>query len=307
MKEMNKDRIIAKKSVSSVMNELRLLIYLRHAFLVNVIFAFQDSANLYLALNLMPGGDLRYHIGRFKKFSEAQTQFFVACIILALEYLHKNGVIHRDVKPENIVLDGRGYARLTDFGIAKMLSEDNSSDTSGTPGYMAPEVMCKMRHGVAVDYFALGVVTYECMMGRRPYAGRTRKDIRDSILAKQVTVEAKDIPSGWNPAIADFISNLLQRKPTLRLGYHSDAEVKSHPWLRGVHWDRLSSKSMESPFSPGDGDNFDSAFANEVWKDDGQLQAVRLTENVRVSMFSGYQFCVRGHTHALEEVADCHV
>lgn len=86
--------------------------------------------------------------------------------MLALEYLHKNDIIHRDLKPENLVLDSHGYAYLTDLGIARKLRPDNASDTSGTPGYMAPEVMCRQNHGISVDYFALGVISYECMMGR---------------------------------------------------------------------------------------------------------------------------------------------
>jgi serine/threonine protein kinase len=89
----------------------------------------------------------------------------VACIVLALEYIHSNRIIHRDLKPENFVMDEKGYIRLTDFGIAKLFQKDNSSETSGTPGYMAPEVLCAQNHTTAVDYFALGVFTYECMLG----------------------------------------------------------------------------------------------------------------------------------------------
>jgi serine/threonine protein kinase len=108
----------------------------------------------------------------------------VACILTGLEYLHINGILHRDIKPENIVLQRNGYLRITDLGIARVWREDNAKDTSGTPGYMAPEVMCRLNHGVAVDYYALGVIAYECMMGRRPYLGRSRREIRDQILLK---------------------------------------------------------------------------------------------------------------------------
>ena len=286
LKEMSKDRIIAKKSVASVMNELRVLAMLKQQFIVNMLFAFQDSANLYLVMNLMPGGDFRYYIGRMRRLSEVQTKFFVCCLVLALEYLHTSGVIHRDVKPENIVLDAMGYARLTDFGIAKLLTEDNSTDTSGTPGYMAPEVMCKMRHGVAVDYFALGVITYEFMLGRRPYAGRNRKDIRDAILAKQVTVEASDVPPGWNPAVADFITKLIQRKPNLRLGYQGYQEVKYHPWIRDVSWDILQAKTAPSPFNPVGSDNFDEKFTNEGWKDEDLIRSLQLNDSVKQELFT---------------------
>jgi len=121
-------------------------------------YAFEDRENLYLVIDLMAGGDLRYHIGRHKKFSEEQTskcnlffsltarfklEFYIACMLLCLEYLHKNAILHRDIKPENLVFDEQGYLRVTDLGIARLWNPENSKDTSGTPGYMAPEVMCR--------------------------------------------------------------------------------------------------------------------------------------------------------------------
>jgi len=129
-------------------------------------FAFQDLDNLYLVMDLHQGGDLRYHIARRRVFTEEQTRFFVACIVHGLSFIHKKLIIHRDIKPENLVFDTNGYLKITDFGIARIWSQDNSKETSGTPGYMAPEVMCKQTHGVAVDYYAVGVIAYECMLGR---------------------------------------------------------------------------------------------------------------------------------------------
>lgn len=98
------------------------------------------------------------------------------------------GIIHRDVKPENLVFDSNGYLRLTDFGIARVWEPENNSENSGTPGYMAPEVMFKQNHGIAADYFAVGIIAYECTMGRRPYLGRSRKEIRDAIIEKQASI-----------------------------------------------------------------------------------------------------------------------
>lgn len=95
---------------------------------------------------------------------------------------------------------------MTDFGVARILSPDNANETSGTPGYMAPEVMCRQNHGLAADYFAVGVIAYECMLGERPYKGKTRKDIRDQILVKQVTIKKYAIPDGWDENAADFIN-----------------------------------------------------------------------------------------------------
>ena len=109
-------------------------------------YAFQDRDNLYIVLDLMKGGDLRYHLSRKRRFTEAQSsiftclknllEFIISCILCGLEYLHGNGVIHRDMKPENLVVDSTGYVHITDFGIAQFIQDDNSEETSGTPGYM---------------------------------------------------------------------------------------------------------------------------------------------------------------------------
>jgi serum/glucocorticoid-regulated kinase 2 len=175
LKEMSKVKVLDKKSDRSIMYEKLLLSNLRHPFIINMHYAFQDHENLYLVMDLLNGGDLRYHISRYKLFNEEQTSrfiflntigFFIACIVLGLEYIHDNGIIHRDIKPENLVLDERGYVRLTDFGVAKLHERENSSETSGTPGYMSPEVMWGQNHTHAVDYFALGIICYEFMNGK---------------------------------------------------------------------------------------------------------------------------------------------
>ena len=126
MKEIAKARILTKRSVDSVINERIILSELKHPFLVNMYFAFQDRENLYVCMDFMSGGDLRYHINKRKRFTEEQTKFFVACLLQAFDYFHKRNIIHRDIKPENIVLDENGYLRVTDFGIARHYKKENS-------------------------------------------------------------------------------------------------------------------------------------------------------------------------------------
>ena len=123
---MSKVKIIDKKSEKSIKYERELLSHLKNPFIVNMSYAFQDFENLYLVMDLLTGGDLRYHICKHRRFSESQTRFFIACIILGLEYIHSKKVIHRDIKPENLVLDENGYVRITDFGIAKIFSSKNA-------------------------------------------------------------------------------------------------------------------------------------------------------------------------------------
>jgi serine/threonine protein kinase len=115
---------------------------------------------------------------------------------------------------------------------------------------MAPEVMCRQNHGVAVDYFATGVIGFECIFGRRPYVGKTRKEIRDHILAKQVQIKRADIPADWSIEACDFVNRLIQRKPNKRLGLNGPNEVKYHPWLRDFPWEKLRSGQLPSPFLP---------------------------------------------------------
>ena len=275
MKELSKARILAKKSVLSVMSERQLLATLHHSFLVNMHYAFQDRSNLYLVMDLMPSGDLRYHLGKVKRFTETQTstchlEFFLACVLTGLDYLHSHQVIHRDIKPENLVLDGRGYVRITDLGIARIWQADNAKETSGTPGYMAPEVMFKQNHGYEVDFFALGVIAFEFMTGKRPYGGKTRKDIRDQVMAKQAQLQESDLPEGWSIDSMDFVNRLLLRKTTHRLGSQGVEEVISHPWFSHFPWDKLRLKALISPFVPGEtGDHFDIRLnlSNDPWKD----------------------------------------
>lgn len=158
-------------------------------------YAFQDREYLYLIMDYINGGDLRYHIGTRRRFSEGESKFFIACILTGLQYLHKHGIMHRDIKPENLVFDDKGYLRVTDLGISRECRASNASDTSGTPGYMAPEVITKNNHGYAVDFFAVGVIAYELMNGKvifdiiqRPYIGKNRQEIREHILSKQAKV-----------------------------------------------------------------------------------------------------------------------
>ena len=250
LKEMSKTKVAIKKSIQSVLNERTILNQLNNEFIVNMKTAFQDRDNLYLVMDLLTGGDLRFHLCYNRRFNEAQTKFFIACLILALEYVHSKAYIHRDIKPENIVFDEKGFLRLTDFGIARKWNPDNSKETSGTPGYMAPEVMCRQQHGYVADFYAIGVIAFECMMGRRPYNGRSRKEIRDQILAKQVQVKPDELPHGWSFEGMDFINRAIQRKPHKRLGINGIEELKQHKWFQHFNWAGLEEKNIHPPFVP---------------------------------------------------------
>ena len=265
LKEMSKKKILDKKSEYSINNERVFLSKLRHPFLVNMHYAFQDKDNLYLVIDILNGGDLRFHCSRYRKFSEEQTRFFIACMVHALSYVHENNVIHRDVKPENLILDDKGYVHLTDFGIAKENKGDNSSETSGTPGYMSPEVILGIGHSFSVDYYAIGVIGFEFMTGKRPYIGKTRREIKEQMFKKQARINKNKLEKEWSLDSMDFINRLIERKPELRLGSKSGIkELKDHFWLRYYPWNELEKKSLPGPFIPEKRKNFDKRYCESI-------------------------------------------
>lgn len=282
MKQMSKHRVIAQNSVELVMNERKLLSEIKHPFIVNMHSAFQDSNNLYLILHYMPGGDLRSYLRSSFSFTEPQTRFAVASVLTALEYLHNKQIIHRDIKPENIVLDNRGYLRITDFGVAKELPVTGVIDPSGTPGYMSPESMRSLPYGRLADYFSLGVVAFEFMKGYRPYVGKTRQQILDRMRSSPVCLNRKDLPLDWGIESADFINKILSPNAENRLGIHEVEELKSHDWLKGFPWGQLRAKALLSPFRPKP---FSKPIPELI---DSPAGAAEISQHQH--LFAGYQF-----------------
>ena len=274
LKEMSKAKIIDKKSQRFINNELTLLKKLRNDFIVNIYYAFQDKDNLYLVIDFLSGGDLRFHVSRYHIFSEEQTRFFISCIIQGLSHIHYNNIIHRDIKPENLVLDSRGYVRITDFGIAKENEKDNSSETSGTPGYMSPEVLFKKNHSFSTDFFAIGVIGFEFMRGKRPFTG-SKEEIKEKMkdrhfFEEKVKIKDNDkiYQKGWSCECVDFINSLLEIDPNKRLGNKGGInELKEHQWLKYYLWEEIENKKLDSPYMPDiDKDNFDKDYCekNEI-------------------------------------------
>ena len=256
-------------------------------------FSFQDSDNLYLIMDYLSGGDLRYHLSQRKAypFNEAQVKFFISNIIIALEYIHNQQIIHRDLKPENLLLDTKGYVRLTDFGIATTINNIENSysmEYCGTIGYMAPEVILKMGYNYTVDFFALGVIGYEFMLGNRPYYGRNRKEMKELILSYQAKIKFNKIKKGWSDNSRDFINKLLIRRPIKRLGYSGINEIKNHPWLKDINWDLLKKKKIKAPYIPKEGkEYFDKKYCRE---DSHEKYKNFINNNQYNNIFENYTF-----------------
>ena len=289
MKEMSKLSIIEQKSEKNVKNERELLTRINHPFIINMYFSFQDKENLYLSTEFLEGKDLRYYIIKKIKFTENQVKFLIACLILSLEYLHSNYIIHRDIKPENLIFDSKGYLKLTDFGIA-IIQEPNLKDSSGTPGYSAPEIIYGHNQTIVSDYFSLGILCYEFMKGVRPYNGKSREEIKEKIMSKQIQIKKFDICNNWSLDSADFINKCIQRKPSLRLGYKGISELKEHKWLKGFNWRKLYNFQIQSPFIPNLNDNYDDKYFSFNETTDKKYIKVVNWEKINLTFLDYYEF-----------------
>ena len=292
---MSKVKIIDKKSEKSILGERDLLSKLKHPFIVNMICSFQDYENLYILMDLLTGGDLRYHFNSNHIFTENEIRFFISCLILSLEYIHDNNIIHRDIKPENLVSDDKGYIRLTDFGIAKIKKDENSSETSGTPGYMAPEVLMSQNHSFTVDFYAIGIIGYEFLMGKRPYIGKNRKEIKNLVLNKEAFIDINENKDkDWSKECIDFINRCLKKNIPNRLGYHYGVkELKTHPWFAKYDWLNLYNKKLVAPYIPKNGRNYDKKYCesnDKISNSTFERYKGYMRKNDYVKIFEGYTY-----------------
>lgn len=242
------------------MNERELLETISFPLIINMHFAFQNREYLFLGLDYQKGGDLRYHLSTNKlRINEEQASknesiipgFFLACIFMSLFYIHSKNIVHRDVKPENLVFDSAGFLHLTDFGIARIRTSDMSANSSGTPGYMAPEVMSRQNHSFEADYYACGIILYEIMTGRRPYKGRGRKEIREEMMIKEATISRDEVTSKFSDACLDICNQLMKRRPFMRIGYQGKTDmIIQHEWFNDFDWDCIVNKEVKPLFVP---------------------------------------------------------
>jgi len=245
MKVLTKSHVKQRRQVEHTRTERRVLGQLRHPFIVALYYAFQTSEKLYFVLDYCPGGELFFHLTRMKRLPEHMARFYAAEITLALEYLHLNNVIYRDLKPENILLDEDGHVKLADFGLAKENVQDHEQGANslcGTPEYLSPEILERKGHGSAVDWWALGMVTYEMLTGLPPWYTTDRKELFQRLRGAQLT-----FPFYISRQTANLITGMLARNPAERFGA---AEIKAHPFFSTLDWDALYRREITPPFNP---------------------------------------------------------
>uniref|UniRef100_A0A8C1KII7 Protein kinase C n=1 Tax=Cyprinus carpio TaxID=7962 RepID=A0A8C1KII7_CYPCA len=267
VKMLKKDVILQEDDVEATMIEKRVLTLAhQHPFLTQLYYCFQTAERLFFVMEFVNGGDLMFHIQKCRRFDEPRARFYAAEIISALMFLHSKGIIYRDLKLDNILLDRDGHCKLADFGMCKEdIREGKLTSTfCGTPDYIAPEIILEEPYGVSVDWWALGVLVYEMLSGHAPFEAETEDELFECILKDEIIYsswlsnEAEDILRGVNPAC--------------RLGCMDrdggEEAITAHPFFTGLDWEKLNRREITPPFTPRidsieDVNNFDPDFTQE--------------------------------------------
>jgi len=292
MKILAKDMLIKQNMVAYTKSEKNILQMVEHPFIVQLRYAFQTDSKLYLVLDFLSGGELFFHLSKEVKFSVDRARFYTAELVLAIGHLHSKDIIYRDLKPENVVLDSKGHVCLTDFGLAKKdITSSNQTHTfCGTPEYLAPEIIKGKGHGKPVDWWSLGILLYEMLVGLPPFYSENMNEMYELILKAPLK-----FPSFVPPDAQSLLRGLLERDETKRLGSGpSDAkEIMQHPFFASIDWEKLFKKEIDPPFVPEsskDDDettarNFDQEFTSEKVVDSFAVN-VKEEQNATFSDFS---------------------
>lgn len=223
----------------------------RHPFVVKLFYAFQDHEKLYLILEYAQGGELFTHLAQERMFTEDVASFYMAEMVLALEHLHRNlGVVYRDLKPENCLLDSEGHLLLTDFGLSKVAVDENDKCNSvlGTVEYMAPEVIQGHKYGMAVDWWSFGALGFDLLTGNPPFQGGNHAKIQEKIVKQKLVM-----PYFLSPDAKDLLTRLLRKDPNKRLGGNMPKDMalmKKHRFFRKIDWKLLAKREVEAPIQP---------------------------------------------------------
>ena len=309
MKILDKKVLKMKKQQIHTKTERDLMVKINSPFIVNIKTAFQDEANLYLVSEFMQGGDMFFHMhdGQIVIFNNEKTRFYIMELVLALESLHKNNMVYRDLKPENILLDSKGHVKLTDFGLSKILEDekDKAFTLCGTPQYLAPEVLLRQGYDKAVDWWSLGCVMYEMLMGRLPFAIK-----RGMKLSMRIYERKMDFSKRITDSAKDLVQKLLVINPKHRLGSgpNGTENVKNHPFFDGVDWDLAMKKQLKPPFIPklkSDTDlrYFDIMFTDEKIGGPKRKNTNRDRDREPSNEYNGFTYMAESVTKELSNLA----
>ncbi|XP_056617288.1 cGMP-dependent protein kinase 1a isoform X1 [Triplophysa dalaica] len=263
MKILKKRHIVDTRQQEHIRSEKLIMQEAHSDFIVRLYRTFKDSKYLYMLMEACLGGELWTILRDRGNFDDSTTRFYTACVVEAFAYLHSKGIIYRDLKPENLILDHRGYAKLVDFGFAKKIGFGKKTWTfCGTPEYVAPEIILNKGHDISADYWSLGILMYELLTGSPPFSGPDPMKTYNIILRG---IDMIEFPKKITKNAANLIKKLCRDAPSERLGNLKNGvkDIQKHKWFEGFNWDGLRKGTLMPPIIPNltsstDTSNFDS-------------------------------------------------
>ncbi|KAL2554824.1 putative serine/threonine protein kinase IREH1 [Forsythia ovata] len=334
IKVLKKADMIRKNAVESILAERDILISVRNPFVVRFFYSFTCRENLYLVMEYLNGGDLYSLLRNLGCLDEDVARVYIAEVVLALEYLHSLRVVHRDLKPDNLLIAHDGHIKLTDFGLSKVglinstddlsgpavsetsLMEDDEPQLSasehqqerrkrrsavGTPDYLAPEILLGTGHGFTADWWSVGIILFELVVGIPPFNAEHPQNIFDNILNRNIPWPR--VPEEMSLEAHDLIDQLLTEDPNQRLGARGASEVKQHPFFRDINWDTLARQKaafVPASESPLDTSYFTSRFS---WNssDEQVYAASEFEDSSDNGSISGSSSCLSNRHDELDE------
>jgi len=299
VKALKKDAVLEDDDIECTMIERKVLaLGVKHPFLCHLFCTFQTDSHLFFVMEYLNGGDLMFHIQQQGRFDTERARFYSAEIVCALKFLHRKGIVYRDLKLDNLLLDFEGHIRIVDFGMCKLqVYLDKTADTfCGTPDYMAPEIIKGMKYTHSVDWWSFGVLLYEMLIGQSPFNGCDEDELFWSICNEQAY-----FPRFLSKETKQLLLLLLEKNPASRLGVSDSihGDIRRQPFFRSIDFDRLEAKQLPPPYkpklkSPMDVSYFDTAFTDEPVK----LTPMEggLMEGLNQAQFKGFSYTNRVYT-----------
>mgnify|MGYP003385035583 CR=1 FL=1 len=247
LKCQSKKAIVRNRIEDTVINEMRLMRMLDHERIGKLFCALQDTRNIYFVLELLQGGEFFTYLQKVGRLSEAKAVFYAASVVSAFTALHEKKIAYRDLKPENMVLDSKGFVKIVDLGLAKQIPTGKTWTMCGTPDYLAPEIILNEGHDHAVDYWALGVLIYEMVTGWPPFYADEPMKTYEKIVACSIS-----FPVYITRQMSDVVSKLLATQPGRRLGNLKGGinDIMKHKWFGSFDWAGLDNLSIAVPYVP---------------------------------------------------------
>jgi len=262
LKCLKKQHIVETQQQEHVFSEKNILMSCRHIFITKLYKTFKDRKYIYMLMEASLGGELWTILRDRGWFDDNTTRFYIACVVSAFDYLHSRGIIYRDLKPENLLLDKEGYIKMVDFGFSKHIDAGRKTWTfCGTPEYVAPEIILNKGHDRAVDFWSLGILMYELLTGTPPFTASDPMKVYNIILRG---FDQIDVPRHVSRTAVTLMKRFCKENPVERIGYQKDGvhDIKKHRWFQGFDWEGLSTRALTPPIAPkvqstADTSNFD--------------------------------------------------